>query len=122
MFDNSIRLIEMPEHNSISVHVDCGHRDILELGERLNERFDRAYMNGYNWEALITYYIRAVEPDLMKGVHTDSEAGMFTAYTDYSPENLEKMKRFEAYIRAMVANEDSLLRFIADNYEAIEWD
>lgn len=122
MFDDSIKLIEMPEHNSISVCVFSDNDGIFEFGERIYEQFDEAYMNGYNWDALITYYVNSVDPDLMKEVQTDPEAGMFSAYMGYTPDNLEKMKRFEAHIRTMLTDEETLLKFIADNYRKIEWD
>ena len=122
MFDDSIKLIEMPEHDTISVCVFNENDGIFEFGERLNEQFDEAYMNGYNWEALIKYYVNKVDPDLMQEVETDPEAGMFSAYMAYSQENLEKMKRFEAHIRTMLTDEQTLVQFIADNYDNIEWD
>ena len=122
MFDDSIKLIEMPEHDTISVCVFNENDGIFEFGERLNEQFDEAYMNGYNWEALIKYYVNKVDPDLMQEVETDPEAGMFSAYMAYSQENLEKMKRFETHIRTMLTDEQTLVQFIADNYDNIEWD
>ncbi len=47
---------------------------------------------------------------------------MFSAYMNYSKENLEKMKRFEAHIRALFTDEETVMTFIADNYDKIEWD
>lgn len=122
MYDDSIKLIEMPEHNSISVCVYNENDGIFEFGERINEQFEEAYMNGYNWDALITYYVNSVDSDLMTEVNTDPEAGMFSAYMEYNQDNLDKMKRFEAHIRTMLTDEAVLLKFIADNYEEIEWD
>jgi hypothetical protein len=51
-------------------------------------------MNGYNWDALIRFYVASVDPTLMDKVETDPEAGMFSAYMSYSPDNVAKMKRF----------------------------
>ncbi len=122
MFDDSIKLIEMQEHNSIAVCVYNENDELFEFGERINKQFDQAYMNGYNWDALITYYVNSVDSDLMAEVNTDPEAGMFSAYMEYNQDNLDKMKRFEAHIRTMLTDEATLLSFIADNYEEIEWD
>ena len=122
MYDDCIKLIEMPDINSISICVYNENDGIFEFGERINKQFEAAYMNGYNWDALITYYVNSVDPDLMAEVKTDPEAGMFSAYMEFSQDNLEKMKRFEAHVRKMLADEDTLLKFIADNYEKIEWD
>lgn len=122
MYDDSIRLIEMPELGSISVCVYNEKDEIFELGERINERFEEAYMNGYNWDALIRFYVGTVDPDLMQEVNTDPEAGMFSAYLPYSEENLGKMRRFESHVRDLVADEAVLFKFIEGNCGDIEWD
>jgi hypothetical protein len=122
VYDESIKLIEMPEHDSISVCVYNEHDGLFALGERINARFEEAYMNGYNWDALIRFYVASIDPDLMNEVETDPEAGMFSAYMSYSPANLLKMKRFEAHVRAMLADENSLMNFIQEHYDEIEWD
>jgi len=122
MYDDSIKLIEMPEHGSISVCVYNENEGIFQLGERLNERFEEAYMNGYNWDALIRFYVGKVDPDLMKDVETDPEAGMFSAYMPHTADNLEKMRRFESHIRKLVSDEAALFKFIDENIEAIQWD
>ena len=122
MYDESIVLIEMPEHDNISVCVYNENDGLFALGERMYERFEEAYMNGYNWDALIRFYVGQKDPDLMAEVDTDPEAGMFSAYISFSPENIEKMKRFQAHVRSMVSDEDALMKFIEDNRESIEWD
>ena len=122
MHDESIKLLEMQEHNSISVCVYNENEGLFELGERINARFEQAYMNGYNWDALIRFYVASLDPALMDEVKSDPEAGMFSAYMSYSPENLAKMRRFELHIRAMVADEGALMRFIEKNYDEIGWD
>jgi hypothetical protein len=122
MYDDSIKLIEMPDHNSISVCLYNEDDGIFELGERISQRYAEAYMNGYNWDALITAYVKSVDKELMDDIGTDPEAGMFSAYIEYSPENLEKMKRFERHVRAFLSDEDNLMRFIENHFEEIEWD
>jgi hypothetical protein len=122
VFDESIKLLEMPEHNSISVCVYNEHDGLFALGKKINARFEEAYMNGYNWDALICFYVARIDPNLMEEVETDPEAGMFSAYMSYSPENLDKMKRFEFHILAMLVDETSLMEFIKEHYSEIEWD
>ncbi len=122
MYEASIKLLEMPDHNSISVCVFNENEGLFELGERINAKFEEAYMNGYNWDAVIRCYVGNADPELMQEVGTDPEAGMFSAYMSYSPENLEKMKRFEKHVRAMVADEAALMQFIEANRDKIEWD
>jgi len=122
MYDKSIKLIEMPEHNSISVCVFNEHDGLFELGERINKKFEEAYMNGYNWDAVIKFYVGQADPELMQEVETDPEAGMFSAYMEFSPENLEKMKRFESHVRKMLSSDEELIAFIEKNHDEIEWD
>ena len=121
-YHDSIKLIEMPEHDSISVCVYNEHDGLFALGERINAKHEEAYMNGYNWDALIRFYVAQRDPNLMEEVETDPEAGMFSAYMSYSPENLEKMTRFESHIRAMVSNDEELIAFVDANVGEIEWD
>lgn len=121
MYDDSIKLIEH-DSDSISVCVYNEHNGLLALGEKINQRFEAAYMNGYNWDALIRYYVTTVDPDLMNEVETDPEAGMFSAYMSYSAENLTKMKKFESHLCSMLADEAVLMAFIEQHYTNIEWD
>jgi hypothetical protein len=122
VYDESIKLLELPEHDSISVCVYNESEGLLQLGERINARFEEAYMNGYNWDALIRFYVARIDPALMNEIGSDPEAGMYSAYMSYSPENLEKMKWFESHVRAMVADEAALMTFIESHREEIEWD
>ena len=75
MYKDSIKLIEMSEHDSISLCVYCENDGLLALGDRINEQYEEAYMNGYNWDALISYYVTKKDPDLMSEIGTDPEAG-----------------------------------------------
>jgi hypothetical protein len=122
VYDESIKLLEMPEHDSISVCVYIENEGLFELGERINARFEEAYMNGYNWDALIRFYVASIEPALMAEIESDPEAGMYSAHMSFRPENLEKMKRFESHVRAILADEAALMKFVEDHYGEIEWD
>jgi len=122
MYDDSIKLLELPEHDSISVCVYNEHDGLFNLGERINAKHEEAYMNGYNWDALIQFYVGQKDPALMEEVETDPEAGMFSAYMSFSPENLEKMKRFEVHVREMVSDDETLIAFVDAHCDEIEWD
>jgi hypothetical protein len=119
---DSITLIEMPEHNSISVCVCIEQDRLLQVGERINGRFGHAYMNGYNWDVLISFYVQRVDPALMLEVQTDPEAGLFSAYIDgFNPTNLAKMKRLKSHVRTPLADESTHMRFIEQHVHEIEW-
>ena len=122
MNDEDIKLIEMPEHGSILVCVHIENDEIFQLGERINAKYEEAYMNGYNWDAVIRFYVAKVDPQLSGEIATDPEAGMFSANMVFSPENLEKMKRFEAHVRKLLSDEVELFTLIEENRDQIEWD
>lgn len=122
MYEDSIKLLEMPEHDSISVCVYNENDGLFQLGERIHSKHEIAYMNGYNWDALIRFYVGQKEPKLMAEVESDPEAGMYSAYMSYSAENLNKMKQFETHVREMLSDDDRLLTYIGEHVDEIEWD
>ncbi len=122
MYEDSVQLIESPDLGNVSVCVYNEQDGLFELGERIHARYELAYMNGYNWDALIRFYVTSLDPELMEHVDTDPEAGMFAAYAEYSAENVERMKRFQQHVLKMVSDETALMKLIDANYEEIEWD
>ena len=42
---------------NIEILLNAEHEKILALGEKMNAAYEEAYMNGYNWEALLQYYL-----------------------------------------------------------------
>ena len=122
MNNDDIALMEMPEHDSISLCVFIENEDLLQLGDRINAKYEQAYMNGYNWDALITHYVKKRNPDLANLVTSDPEAGMYSAFMAFSDDNLAKMKMFESYVRELLSDEQKLMEFISENESEIEWD
>mmetsp|Transcript_14131 Transcript_14131/g.21568 ORF Transcript_14131/g.21568 Transcript_14131/m.21568 type:complete len:124 (-) Transcript_14131:736-1107(-) len=123
MYENSVKLIEMKDTGSVSVCVYNENDDLFALSERINAKFEEAYMNGYNWDALIRHFVGKRDPDLLKAVDTDPESGMFSAYINgYSKENVDKMKKFQAHIRKLLENEEELMDYISKHRQEIEWD
>ena len=58
------------------------HDKPFEIGEKMNGIYEKAYMNGYNWEAFLNYYLEKNSPEVLEGVEMDPEAGILTAYYD----------------------------------------
>ncbi len=98
------------------------HENILKIGEKMNEINEEAYMNGYNWEAFFNYYLEKNAPELLEGMDSDPEAGMYAAYYEVSPENEEKAKKFGEIIEYLVKNEDVLYQIVREHGDEIEWD
>lgn len=122
MHEESIKLLQFPDDGFVSLCVYCETDELLALGERINARFEEAYMNGSGWDSLITYYAEVTEPGLISDMESDPEAGMHSISMDYSAENVAKLKRLEHLVRALVSDEAKLMAFIKEHYDRIEWD
>lgn len=108
--------------DSISISFNIEDEKILAIGEKMNEINDEAYMNGYNWEAFFNYYLEKNGPELLDGMDTDPEAGMYSAYYDLTPENEIKAQKFAEIIKSLIENEQELFRIVRDEGDLIEWD
>lgn len=95
---------------------------VMALGERLNGLREEAYMNGYNWEAVLGYYLGKTAPDLLEGMDTDPEAGMYVAYYPLTPENEAKAERLAGIIHDLVEHGETLCKFIQTEGDNIPWD
>ena len=108
--------------NKIIITFNIEHNKPFNIGEKMNELCEDAYMNGYNWGAFFNYYLGKNYPEILEGINFDSEAGMFTAYCDYSLENEIKAEKFKEIIRDLVENEEKLYKVIKVEAANIEWD
>lgn len=106
--------------NNLSVCFYIEQDKIMEIGEQMNGLNESAYMNGYNWEAFLNHYLEKNYPDLLAGMNTDPEAGMYTAY--YDSDNEQKADRLIEVIKNLVKNEAVLYQFVKDEGGNIEWD
>ena len=109
-------------NNNVSVSFDVEVPKVLALGERLYALCPDAYMNGYNWDALLRYYLEKHAPDILEGMDPDPEADMYEAHWPLTPENEAKAKRFEEMIRSLVEHEEELCRLVQEEGGEIEWD
>jgi len=108
--------------NAIDVCFYIDTQKIIEIGVKMNEINEYAYMNGYNWEAFLNYYLKTNAPDLLEGMNTDPEADMYVAYYDITPGNEKKAEKFAEIINSLIENEEELYQFLRTNGDEIEWD
>lgn len=94
----------------------------FEIGEKMNEIYDKAYMNGYNWEAFLNYYLEKNSPEVLEGLEMDPEAGIITAYYDNTLENEEKAEKLKNIIIDLIENEEKLYKALKDEGSKINWD
>ena len=95
---------------------------VMAVAEKMEELCQDAYMNGYNWEAFLSHYLKKNAPDLLEGMEPDPEAGMYAAYYSLTPENEQKAERFAELIISLIENEEELYRIVQEEGEEIEWD
>ncbi len=106
----------------VTIILDVGIPEVLELGEKINQINSEAYMNGYNWEALVNFYLEEHSPELLDDLDFDSEAGTFVAFYDRSKENEAKAEKIKEIFNRLIEDEDELLEIIRESGEDIDWD
>ncbi len=107
---------------SISVCFYIEHDEIITIGEKMNEINENAYMNGYNWEAFLKYYLMKNNPDVLENMGSDPEAGMYVAYFKLNDENKKKAEKLAGIIENLVENKSSLYEIVRNYGDEIEWD
>lgn len=105
---------------SVCFYVDQEH--VMQVGENMNKLHEDAYMNGYNWEVFLDYYLTKHHPELLEGMGTDPEAGMYCAYYDLNPANEKKAEQLVDIIQTLVTNEQQLYDIVKNEGDEIEWD
>lgn len=96
--------------------------EIFALGERMNAICEDAYMNGYNWDAVINCWLEVNAPELLDGLDSDPEAGSYSAYYSGTDDNEGRAKRLAGIITEMVADEQALMDFLQTHADDIQWD
>lgn len=92
------------------------------IGEKMCEINENAYMNGYNWDALLRYYLAKNAPELLEGLDSDPEAGSYVVYYDLTEENEKKAEKLVQIIVSLIENEEELYRLVREEGDEIEWD
>lgn len=108
--------------NTIEVCFFIEHKSILAIGEKMNEINENAYMNGYNWEAFLKSYLEQKNPELLKEMETDPEAGTYVAYYKLTKENEDKAEKFSKLIQSLIENNEKIYTFLRENGNEIQWD
>ena len=109
-------------NNWVGVTFDVEAEKPFAVSQRLNDAHEMAYMNGYNWAALLDWYLAQNAPDLLEGLDHDPEAGSYSGIYPLTPENEAKAEKLAEIIRALVNNEEETFRLIQEHGDEIEWD
>lgn len=109
-------------NDDYSVMFEVEDDEILALGERMNALCEDAYMNGYNWDALISCYLNENAPELLDGLDPDPEAGSCCAHYSGTEDNKGRAEQLAELITALVEDEERLFDFLRTHADIIEWD
>lgn len=115
-----IKIGKTDEYIDLAFYIE--NEQVMQLGGKLEAINENAYMNGYNWEALLNCCIEKNKPELCGCYDTDSEAGMYAAIFENSPEGEANAKAMTEIIEALIENESELLDFVREYGDEIEWD
>ncbi len=119
----------MPEYldinsdkENISLVFYIENKNIMEIGSKIERINSDAYMNGYNWEAFLNYYLQKQSPDVLENMDSDPEAGMYIAYYENVPENVVKVNKLGEIIEYLIENPDDIYEIVREHGNEIEWD
>lgn len=118
--DSYVRIID-DGGGGITVVLDVEHDKVLAIGEKLGEINEAAYMNGYNWDALIRHYLKSNAPDILEAMDTDPEADLYAACFEESDDNRERAKRLADMLVSLIDDEQELCRIVREEGDKISW-
>ena len=101
--------------DNVGISFDVEAEKPFHVGEQMNAAHEMAYMNGYNWAALLDWYLGQTAPELLEGLEHDPEAGSYAGYYLLSPENEAKAEKVAELIRALVENEAEACRLVREH-------
>jgi len=119
---NYVTISKNKEFDSLSVCFNIEEDKILEIGEKMNEINELAYMNGYNWDVFLNHYLKINNPDILEHIESDPEAGTYVAIFKLNSENEQRANKLAETIRALIENENTIYQFVEAEGDAIEWD
>lgn len=121
--ENYIDIFKHTSSNQISIVFSITKNKPYLIGEKINQIYEEAYMNGYNWEVLLDYFLRKKAPNILKNMKTDPEADTYVAYYDgITNENEEKAEQLAQIIEDLIENENKLYEWLKKEGNSIEWD
>lgn len=95
---------------------------VMKVGKKLEEINENAYMNGENWGILLDFYIEQNVPELIGTFETDTEADMYAAMFENSPEGEKAAHSMADIIISLIEDENKLIDFVSKFGGEIEWD
>lgn len=95
---------------------------VMTIGDALQAIHEYAYMNGYNWDAVLGHYLEKYHPELTNGLGRDPEAGSLAMYYPLGAEYVERAQYLEQVIRDLLNDKERLYAFVREEGDHIPWD
>ena len=112
----------LQDQNGIEIYLNVEDDKVRAIGEKMNAINEDAYMNGYNWEAFLHYYLYKNAPEVLDGMNADPEAGMYAVGYRPTVTNQAKAERLMEIINSLFSNEQEIYRILQEEGDEIEWD
>ena len=120
---NNVDYVSISKNDKyVSVVFNIESDKVFDIGEKMSEINEEAYMNGYNWEVFFDYYLGEEAKDVKEGLNHDPEAGLYVGYYDLTEVNIKKAEKFMEIIIDLIEDEKTLYEYIENNGENIPWD
>lgn len=101
------------DKTGISLRLDTGHEKPASIGRPLG-----TVLTGADWEALLQYYLRTNEPEILEAVRSSaSEPGGFRVL--FAPDAEEVVLRCEKTFRSLIEDGTELRRLLREEYDEI---
>ncbi len=120
--ESYVKLLKHRESNTIVVSFKNESDKPFRIGEKMNEIYPEAYMNGYNWNAFLNYYLKKHCPDTLINMERDPEAGSYAAYYIATDENEKRAEKLVSTIINLIENESKIYEILKNEADSIEWD
>lgn len=117
---DDVRIFESDQYVTIYLNVESAH--VLAIGDRLQALHELAYMNGYNWEAVLLHYLKVHKPAFLEDLDSDPEAGSYVLHYPKSAPNQARAEALGTLIRALLEQPEQLETFVKENGAEISWD
>ena len=117
-----VKMFQSEDGTHVCIVFDVVDDKVMAISEKMNAISKEAYMNGYNWEVFLHYYLAKNAPEVLEGLEADPEADMYAADYKATQENWDKAGKFVEIIRSLIDNEKEIYRFLQEEDAEIEWD
>ena len=117
-----IKITTKKDFGSISVTLNIKDEKVAAIGQKMKAINEQADMTGYNWEAVLNYYLDEHFPDVAGGMGSDANAGKYVAYYKLNPQNEKKAEQLATIIEDLIEDESKLYDIVTNNAEEIDWE